>query len=149
MSPGTLRTLLGKGHASFSGPGQQDAEEFLEHMLDLFESSASKQYVDPEEDMSRLFRFSMEERLQTSPTEDAPKGKVRYKKLAGKVLRLIIPEDKVDNAADVAAYAERKALSASEAEDVDMKTHGQKRKRGQDSEGENLLRMPFSCYEIC
>ena len=111
VSPGTLRTLLGKGHADFAGPGQQDAEDFLRHLLDLFERSATQQYVDPEEDLSRLFRFSFEERLQT----DA--GQVRYKTSADKVLRLRIPTDRVDNAADVAAYAEREALRAAGAMD--------------------------------
>ena len=35
--PGSIRALVGKGHSVFAGPGQQDAEEFLQHLLDLFE----------------------------------------------------------------------------------------------------------------
>ena len=151
VSPGSIRALVGKGHSVFAGPGQQDAEEFLQHLLDLFERSATRQYVDPEEDMSRLFRFSIEERLLTSPG-----GKVRYKTSPSKVLRLRIPKDKVDNAADVAAYEERESLRAAKLEGKDGQggreaspkpsAGGQKRKREQDETKEKpvLPNVPFS-----
>ena len=81
---------------------------------------------------------------------------MRYKTSPAKVLRLRIPKDKVDNAADVAAYEERESLRAAKLEGKDGQgggeaspkpsAGGQKRKREQDETKEKpvLPNVPFS-----
>ena len=46
-----------KGHAEFSTGRQQDASEFLTHVMSIFEEKANRVYCDPKEDLSRMFRF--------------------------------------------------------------------------------------------
>ncbi len=157
VSPSSLRTLLGKGHPEFSTAGQQDAAEFLEHVCNLLAKTAREQYQDPAEDLSRLFRFSLEDRMQTGD------GKVKYEYTQQDVpvLRLNIPVAAVDNGEAVAAYEARvQAAAADEAKAAGGKQAegkeqgggagagaGGKRKRAEGKDGEEekpvLPNVPF------
>ena len=65
---------------------QQDASEFLEHFLNLFEEKSKSMYKTPATDLSRHFRFS------TVTRTEAATG-VKYETTKGQtVLRLTIPQ---------------------------------------------------------
>ncbi|KAK1832068.1 putative ubiquitin carboxyl-terminal hydrolase [Podospora conica] len=61
LAPSMLKHLIGRGHAEFSTMRQQDAFEFLQHLVKLItRSSHEHPLVDPTKPM----RFVMEQRLQ-------------------------------------------------------------------------------------
>lgn len=70
LSPSMLKHLIGRGHAEFSTMRQQDAFEFLQHLIKLITRS---QHPAPLADPTRPFRFSLEQRLQCLSCK-----KVRY-----------------------------------------------------------------------
>jgi ubiquitin carboxyl-terminal hydrolase 5/13 len=61
LAPAMLKHLIGRGHAEFSTMRQQDAFEFLLHLLKLISRS---QHVAPQQNPVDAFRFVMEQRLQ-------------------------------------------------------------------------------------
>lgn len=61
LAPAMLKHLVGRGHAEFATMRQQDAFEFLLHLLQLI---ARSKPVDGEQDPVAAFRFAMEQRLQ-------------------------------------------------------------------------------------
>ncbi|KAK0615256.1 hypothetical protein B0T17DRAFT_498146 [Bombardia bombarda] len=61
LAPTMLKHLIGRGHAEFSTMRQQDAFEFLQHLIKLI--SRSQQPPDAS-DPTQPFRFVMEQRLQ-------------------------------------------------------------------------------------
>ena len=71
LAPAMLKHLVGRGHEEFSTMRQQDAFEFLLHLLKLITRS---QHVAPLQDPVEAFRFVMEQRLQCLACK-----KVRYK----------------------------------------------------------------------
>ncbi|KAI5860799.1 ubiquitinyl hydrolase [Durotheca rogersii] len=61
LSPSMLKHLIGRGHAEFSTMRQQDAFEFLQHLIKLItRSQNSPNLADP----TQPFRFVLEQRLQ-------------------------------------------------------------------------------------
>jgi ubiquitin carboxyl-terminal hydrolase 5/13 len=70
LAPSMLKHLVGRGHDEFSTMRQQDAFEFLLHLLKLVTRST---HPAPLEDPVRAFRFAMEQRLQCLSCK-----KVRY-----------------------------------------------------------------------
>ena len=90
INPLRFRRLIGKGHQDFSTGAQQDAEEFLGHLLgklDTSEADAGRIATS----VSNLFKFNMQERKQCAET-----GRVKYQ-LEDSIyhVKLQIPEDKV------------------------------------------------------
>ncbi|KAF2157888.1 ubiquitinyl hydrolase [Myriangium duriaei CBS 260.36] len=76
LAPAMLKHLVGRGHSEFSTMRQQDAFEFLLHLLKLVsrsQSSAGSLYKDVS-DPVEAFRFVMEQRLQCLNCK-----KVRYR----------------------------------------------------------------------
>lgn len=71
LAPSMLKHLVGRGHEEFSTMRQQDAFEFLLHLLKLITRS---QHVAPLQDPVEVFRFVMEQRLQCLNCK-----KVRYR----------------------------------------------------------------------
>ncbi|KAG9126310.1 hypothetical protein FRC07_003965 [Ceratobasidium sp. 392] len=67
LRPASFKALVGKGHAEFATMKQQDAEEFLEHLL---ASLRTAKQGDPTD----VFKFGMEQRLKCNEC-----GKVRYR----------------------------------------------------------------------
>lgn len=61
LAPAMLKHLIGRGHPEFSTMRQQDAFEFLLHLLKLMSRT---QHVAPQKDPVDSFRFVMEQRLQ-------------------------------------------------------------------------------------
>ncbi|TKX26981.1 ubiquitin carboxyl-terminal hydrolase-2 [Elsinoe australis] len=76
LAPAMLKHLVGRGHSEFSTMRQQDAFEFLLHLLKLVsrsQSSAKSTYSDVTDPVD-AFRFVMEQRLQCLSCK-----KVRYR----------------------------------------------------------------------
>ncbi|KIW05770.1 uncharacterized protein PV09_03626 [Verruconis gallopava] len=71
LAPAMLKFLVGRGHEEFSTMRQQDAFEFLLHLLKLVTRS---RHPAPLQDPVEAFRFIMEQRLQCLNCK-----KVRYK----------------------------------------------------------------------
>ncbi|CAE7217805.1 unnamed protein product [Rhizoctonia solani] len=67
LRPASFKALVGKGHPEFATMRQQDAEEFLEHLLASLRSANQGTPTD-------VFRFGIEERLKCNEC-----GKVRYR----------------------------------------------------------------------
>lgn len=109
IRPAMFRSLLGRGHAEFSSPRQQDVVEYLQHLLERFDA-AEKTVPAGTDDVaamqpSALFTFGLETRLQC-----AASGLVRYDTTGrDNVLQLHVPLEAAVNTGDVAQYQEREA----------------------------------------
>ncbi|KAF9269771.1 ubiquitin carboxyl-terminal hydrolase 14 [Marasmius fiardii PR-910] len=79
LKPSMFKALVGKGHAEFATMKQQDAEEFLVHLLDVLRREkrrrAGGQTSDIEPDPTSVFTYGTEQRLRCS----TGCGKVRYR----------------------------------------------------------------------
>lgn len=99
ISPIMFKTLIGRGHPDFSTKKQQDAQEFLSHIITLVERN-SRHQMDP----SNSFKFKLEERVQCSTSK-----KVKYTYRSDWMLPLNIPLEAAVNKDEVTAYEARKA----------------------------------------
>ena len=112
VAPRMFKALVGKGHAEFSSARQQDAQEYLQHLLTMLQraehsaaaaSPARTAEGTPLPTLSNLFAFTTEERI-------AVDGMVCYKRTPGTTqLLLPIPVAAATNQAEVDAYEERVA----------------------------------------
>jgi len=69
-----FKALIGKDHAEFSTMRQQDAEEFLTHLLTVLRRQGKRAGVTEEHLPTEVFAFGMEQRLQCGECK-----KVRYR----------------------------------------------------------------------
>lgn len=116
IRPIMFKSLVGKGHAEFSTMKQQDAGEFLRHLLEMVKKSAiSAGEIDP----TTIFGFATEERLECREC-----GGVRYK--TGEEENLDLP---------VAALAKK---DESDGMEVDEKESGDKKKEKASVEYESV-----------
>ena len=81
-----FKALAGKGHPDFATSLQQDASEYLAHLFALFEKDAKSNGT---KDLSKLFTFEFEERMQMVSGEH--NGKVSYKHVPETILKLPLP----------------------------------------------------------
>nr|CAB3267567.1 ubiquitin carboxyl-terminal hydrolase 5 [Phallusia mammillata] len=99
--PRTLKRIIGKGHSEFCTNKQQDAHEFLLHILSIMERSEHKNGATlPPGD---AFKFMVEERLECQQSKQ-----VRYSKHPDYIFSLPILCDMATNKDDLKAYEERK-----------------------------------------
>nr|XP_045604809.1 ubiquitin carboxyl-terminal hydrolase 5-like [Procambarus clarkii] len=98
LSPLMFRTLVGKGHAEFSTKKQQDAMEFLEHVLKMTACNSAGA-----SDPGNCFKFEVEDKFVCSAS-----GKVRYVTRPDQYLPLPVPVEEAVNKEEVAAYQARK-----------------------------------------
>lgn len=89
--PLMFKTLVGKGHPEFSTKKQQDAQEFLLHILTLCERN-NKNRINPGD----CFKFKVEERFECNTTR-----KVKYLTRSDLILPLIIPMNAAINKDEV------------------------------------------------
>jgi len=118
VAPARLKALVGRGHVEFSSNRQQDALEYLQHILQAIKKS-EKNAHDPGAaagDVSRLFEFKLEDKLRCEQS-----SKFRLKTTGTNVLSLSIPLDEATNLAEVAAYEESKAAKKQKGEDGSAK----------------------------
>ncbi|KAJ3005839.1 UNVERIFIED_CONTAM: hypothetical protein HDU68_004382 [Siphonaria sp. JEL0065] len=89
ISPSMFKTLTSKGHPEFSTMRQQDAQEYLGHVLKLVEQKERAGGKDP----SKVFKFGMEQKLRCVEC-----GCVKYvKEPATESLQLPVPAKEGDD----------------------------------------------------
>lgn len=86
VRPAGFKALLGRGHAEFATMRQQDAEEFLGHLLESLRRDARRRGADERAEPTEVFRFGVEQRLQCHTC-----GGVRYRVDATDVLGVGVP----------------------------------------------------------
>ncbi|THH03651.1 hypothetical protein EW145_g6112 [Phellinidium pouzarii] len=74
IRPASFKAIIGKGHAEFATMRQQDAEEFLSHLLTVLRQNSKRRGLRLEEESTEVFRFGMEQRLQCGDCK-----RVRYR----------------------------------------------------------------------
>lgn len=74
LRPESFKTLIGKGHPEFATMRQQDAEEFLTHLITVLRQYAKKYNIPAETEATEVFKFGMEQRLQCGECK-----RVRYR----------------------------------------------------------------------
>jgi ubiquitin carboxyl-terminal hydrolase 5/13 len=97
ITPRSFKSLVGEGHPEFSTNRQQDAAEFFQYLLQLIErhEHAKGDHVD----VSKLFQFNTEDRLQCTRS-----NQVRYSYVEQNMLSVGIPLELAVNKDEVAAY---------------------------------------------
>ncbi|XP_014223502.1 ubiquitin carboxyl-terminal hydrolase 5 [Trichogramma pretiosum] len=92
IAPRTFRTFIGRGHPEFSTNRQQDAQEFILHLINML----NRNVID--DNLADYFKYQIEERYQCSS------GKVKYQHRPEYLLPLPIPMDAVINKKEVEEY---------------------------------------------
>ena len=82
ISPNMWKDLVGKGHSEFSSMRQQDAQEFLSHLLSFMEHKERSHSMDS----CKLFRFQMQQKLSCVTC-----SRVGYKNENPSLLTLRVP----------------------------------------------------------
>ncbi|RHY93041.1 hypothetical protein DYB37_001323 [Aphanomyces astaci] len=98
LRPLMLRSVVGKDHADFSSNRQQDAMEYLQHLLSVLDAAEAE-----DTSTSPLFAFTMEDRLECLTSQQ-----VRYVCRRENVLQLGIPLDAATNADQVQEFKRQK-----------------------------------------
>ncbi|GAA5968215.1 hypothetical protein JCM11641_003774 [Rhodosporidiobolus odoratus] len=88
IKPSMFKALVGKDHAEFSTMKQQDAGEFVVHLLEYVRRAAKQLGTD---EPTSIFDWAVEERLQCSEC-----GGVRYKTQGQELLPIPVPVKKKD-----------------------------------------------------
>ncbi|XP_072040059.1 ubiquitin carboxyl-terminal hydrolase 5-like isoform X2 [Amphiura filiformis] len=109
IAPRMFKSLVGRGHPEFSTNKQQDAQEFLLHLVNIVErnSVGSNNPCD-------CFKFEVEEKIQCVQSKN-----VRYKNKTDYLLALPIPMEAATNKAEYAAFEEKRKELEAKKERVD------------------------------
>ncbi|XP_048832924.1 ubiquitin carboxyl-terminal hydrolase 13-like isoform X1 [Brienomyrus brachyistius] len=94
ICPRMFKASVSKGHPEFSSNRQQDALEFLLHIINLVERNSAGS-----ENPSDVFRFLVEERIQCCQSR-----KVRYTQRVDYVMQLPAPVEAATNREELIAY---------------------------------------------
>ncbi|CAG08062.1 unnamed protein product, partial [Tetraodon nigroviridis] len=94
VSPRMLKALVSRGHPEFSSNRQQDAHEFLLHLINLVERNSAGS-----ENPSDVFRFLVEERIQCCQSR-----RVRYSQRVDYCIQLPAPMEAAINREELLAY---------------------------------------------
>ncbi|GAA5830333.1 hypothetical protein JCM11251_001311 [Rhodosporidiobolus azoricus] len=89
IKPSMFKVLVGKDHAEFSTMKQQDAGEFVVHLLEYVRRAAKQVGAD---EPTGIFGWAVEERLQCGEC-----GRVRYKTQAQELLPIPVPVKKIES----------------------------------------------------
>ncbi|KAI9207417.1 uncharacterized protein BJ171DRAFT_492677 [Polychytrium aggregatum] len=84
IAPSMFKSMIGKGHAEFSTMRQQDAQEFLQHLLKIVEQKERQTSRDP----TQAFKFQTEQRLECLQCR-----KVKYRLADESALQLPVPSN--------------------------------------------------------
>ncbi|KAM7409474.1 hypothetical protein PAMA_001113 [Pampus argenteus] len=103
VSPRMLKSLVSRGHPEFSSNRQQDAHEFLLHIINLVERNSAGS-----ENPSDAFRFLVEERVQCCQSR-----RVRYTQRVDYCIQVPAPIEAATNREELLAY-EAKRVDAVE-----------------------------------
>lgn len=95
ITPSMFKQLVGKNHSEFSSNRQQDAQEYLLHLLSLMEKHGKKLSINP----PKAFKFAIEERVECMQSK-----MVRYSTKAEYMMDLSIPLEAATNTEDLKIY---------------------------------------------
>ncbi|KAJ4442782.1 ubiquitin carboxyl-terminal hydrolase 5 [Periplaneta americana] len=109
ISPHMFKSLIGRGHPSFSTKRQQDAQEFFLHFINTLERNSRHQ-----NNPADCFKFSVEDRFQCSKSK-----KVKYTYRTEYSLPLPIPLEAATNKEEVTAYESHKAEAEAKGQRLD------------------------------
>ncbi|XP_064598849.1 ubiquitin carboxyl-terminal hydrolase 5-like [Liolophura sinensis] len=109
IRPQMFKSLIGRGHPEFSTKRQQDAQEFLLHIINVIERNSRGT-----ENPTDSFKYEVEERVQCGGS-----SKVRYSKRSEYLLSLNIPLEAAVNKDEVLAYEAKKQQLAVESKKID------------------------------
>ncbi|KAI0220577.1 Ubiquitin carboxyl-terminal hydrolase 5 [Lamellibrachia satsuma] len=98
IRPHMFKTLIGRGHPEFSTKRQQDAQEFILHLLNMTNRNSHGR-----ENPTECLRFKQQERI-----ECVKSTKVNYVTKEEYILALPIPLDAATNKEEVLAYEQKK-----------------------------------------
>ncbi|TBU25653.1 ubiquitin carboxyl-terminal hydrolase 14 [Dichomitus squalens] len=86
VRPSGFKALVGKGHEEFATMRQQDAEEFLTHLITVLRRHAKRLGLDPTKEPTGVFAFGMEQRLECGECR-----RVRYRVDATDAVSVPVP----------------------------------------------------------
>ena len=109
IPPRMFKTLVGRGHPGFCSNRQQDAQEFILHIMNMIDRH-SRHQLNPTE----CFKFKVEERYQCSRSK-----KVKYTYRPEYLLPLPIPLESATNKEEVAAYEALKKETEAKGQKLD------------------------------
>ncbi|KZC06438.1 PREDICTED: ubiquitin carboxyl-terminal hydrolase 5 [Dufourea novaeangliae] len=112
IPPRMFKTLVGRGHPGFSSNRQQDAQEFILHLINVIDRH-SRHQTNP----SDCFKFKVEERYQCSHSK-----KVKYTYRPEYLLPLPISLESAINKKQVAAYEALKKETEAKGQKLDSNT---------------------------
>lgn len=104
IKPTMFKNLIGKSHQDFATKQQQDAQEFLLHLLNIIERNSRSQ-----ENPSDALKFKIEDRVQCMASQ-----KVKYSYRDEWCLPVPIPLHLATNLDEVRAYEEMRQKAAAE-----------------------------------
>jgi ubiquitin carboxyl-terminal hydrolase 5/13 len=109
IRPLSFKQLIGKGHAEFSTKRQQDAHEFLMHLLAALERAQRNDKISNTMMPSDAFKFEFEERLECEQSR-----RVRYTRRTDYCLSVPVAKHAVLNKEKLCDYEKRKAEMAAQ-----------------------------------
>ncbi|KAI4829450.1 hypothetical protein KUCAC02_023490 [Chaenocephalus aceratus] len=98
VSPRMMKSLISRGHPEFSSTRQQDAQEFLLHVINMVERNSAGS-----ENPSDAFRFLVEERIQCCQSR-----RVRYNQRVDYCIQLPAPFEAATNREELLAYGAKR-----------------------------------------
>lgn len=112
IKPQMFKNLIGRGHQEFSSKRQQDAQEFLLHLINQLDRNF--RIEGKTSNPTKSLAFQIEDRVECSTSHQ-----VNYTTRSEYVLPLPIALDKVLNQSEVTAYQEKKKQLEAEGKQID------------------------------
>jgi ubiquitin carboxyl-terminal hydrolase 5/13 len=113
IRPLSFKTLMGRGHPEFSTKRQQDAHEYLMHLISLYEHCSRTDPV--RTNPFEALKFQVEERIECAQSKY-----VKYTSRDEYCLSLPISKDLATNKTQVAEYELRKLAASAEGKRLDL-----------------------------
>ncbi len=107
IKPTSFKSLIGKGHPEFMTKRQQDAHEFLMHLISLMERNARNDLVQTQQNPIESLKFKLEERI-----ECAQSSHVKYTSRDEYCLSVPISKELALNKPQLEEYEARKTAAA-------------------------------------
>ncbi|KAK2163107.1 hypothetical protein LSH36_85g00013 [Paralvinella palmiformis] len=111
IKPYMFKALIGRGHPEFSTKRQQDAQEYLLHIINMIERNSYRD-LNP----TACFKYEVEERIECTQSHQ-----VKYTKRTDYLLPLPIPMEAATNLDEVAAFEAKKKQLQAEKKVIDPK----------------------------
>lgn len=109
IKPNSFKNLMGRGHSEFSTKRQQDAHEYLTHLVSLCEHNARTDLVKTATNPIESFKFQLEDRIECAQSKH-----VKYTHRDEFCLPLPISKELALNKDKVQEYESRKAAVTAE-----------------------------------